>query len=118
MSIKLGIREVEGVRIVDISGRITLGEGASALRNAVREMVGLGNKKILVNLAEVSHIDSSGIGELVTGFVTVSNQGGKLKLVNLPGRVQNLLLITKLYTVFEVFDNETTAIRSFGAVAV
>jgi len=113
MSIKLGIREVEGVRIVDVSGRLTLGEGTSALRNAVREMATLGDKKILLNLADVSHLDSSGIGELVSAFVTVSNQGGKLKLVKLSDRVQGLLLVTKLFTVFEVFDDEATAVRSF-----
>jgi anti-sigma B factor antagonist len=114
MSIKLGIRHSEGVRVVDVSGRITLGEGCSTLRDAVREMVSLGDKKILLNLADVSQIDSSGLGELVTAFVTVSNQGGKLKLVNLPSRVQGLLQITKLYTVFDIFDSEATAMRSFA----
>jgi anti-sigma B factor antagonist len=113
MSIKLGVRESEGVRIVDVSGRITLGEGSSMVRDTVRELVTQGNKKILLNLADVSYIDSSGIGELVGGFATVTNHGGQLKLANLSSRVQGLLQITKLVTVFEVYDNEETAVRSF-----
>jgi len=113
MSIKLAVRDKEGVRIVDVAGRITLGEGSSTLRNTVREMVTLGDKKILLNFADVSYIDSSGIGELVGGFATVANHGGQLKLVNLPSRVESLLQITKLCTIFEVFDNEGAAIRSF-----
>jgi anti-sigma B factor antagonist len=99
--------------VVDVAGRITLGEGSSALRDSVREMVGKGQKKILLNLGEVSYIDSSGIGELVSAFTTVTNGGGQLKLLNLTKRVKDLLQITKLYTVFDVHDSEVTAIRSF-----
>jgi anti-sigma B factor antagonist len=99
---------------VDVAGRITLGEGSSALRDLLREMVGKGQKSILLNLGEVSYIDSSGIGELVSGFTTVTNSGGQLKLLNLNKRVKDLLQITKLYTVFDVHEDEAAAIRSFA----
>jgi anti-sigma B factor antagonist len=102
------------VTVLDAAGRITLGEGASAFRNAIRDLVASGKKKVLLNLGEVSYIDSSGIGELVSGFTTVTNSGGQLKLVGLSKRVKDLLQITKLYTVFEVFDDETEAVRSFS----
>jgi anti-sigma B factor antagonist len=113
VSVKLNTRQVGDVSVVDVAGRITLGEGSSVLRDALREMVGKGQKKILLNLGEVSYIDSSGIGELVSGFTTVTNNGGQLKLLNLTKRVKDLLQITKLYTVFDVHEAETTAIRSF-----
>jgi anti-sigma B factor antagonist len=102
------------VSVVDVAGRITLGEGSSALRDLLREMVGKGQKKILLNLGEVSYIDSSGIGELVSGFTTVTNNGGEMKLLNLNKRVKDLLQITKLYTVFDVHDEEAHAIRAFA----
>ncbi len=114
MSVKLTSRQVGDVTVVDVAGRITLGEGASAFRNAIRDLVTKGNKKVLLNLGEVSYIDSSGIGELVSGFTTVTNSGGQLKLVGLSKRVKDLLQITKLYTVFEAFDDETEAVRSFS----
>jgi len=101
------------VTVLDASGRITLGEGASAFRDKLRELASNGHKKILLNLGDVSYIDSSGIGELVSGFTTVTNLGGQLKLVGLSKRVKDLLQITKLYTVFEVFDDEAEAVRSF-----
>ncbi len=113
MSVKLNTRQIGDVSVVDVAGRITLGEGSSALRDSVREMVSKGQKKILLNLGEVSYIDSSGIGELVSAFTTVTNGGGQLKLLNLTKRVKDLLQITKLYTVFDVHDSEVTAIRSF-----
>ena len=113
MSVKLSTRQVGDVSVVDVAGRITLGEGSSALRDLMREMVGKGQKKILLNLGEVSYIDSSGIGELVSGFTTVTNSGGELKLLNLNKRVKDLLQITKLYTVFDVHEDEASAIRSF-----
>jgi anti-sigma B factor antagonist len=97
-----------------VAGRITLGEGSSAMRDAVRDMVSKNQKKILLNLGDVSYIDSSGIGELVSGFTTVTNGGGNLKLLNLNKRVKDLLQITKLYTVFEVHEDEAAAIRSFA----
>jgi anti-sigma B factor antagonist len=105
---------VGDVSVVDVAGRITLGEGSSALRDNLREMVQKGQKRILLNLGEVSYIDSSGIGELVSGFTTVTNSGGQLKLLNLNKRVKDLLQITKLYTVFDVHDDEAGAIRSFA----
>ena len=113
MSVKLTTRQIGDVSVVDVAGRITLGEGSSALRDSLREMVGKGQKKILLNLGEVSYIDSSGIGELVSAYTTVTNGGGQLKLLNLTKRVKDLLQITKLYTVFDVHDSEVTAIRAF-----
>ena len=114
MSVKLNTRQVGNVTVIDVAGRITLGEGSSALRDAVRDMVSKNQKKILLNLGDVSYIDSSGIGELVSGFTTVTNGGGNLKLLNLNKRVKDLLQITKLYTVFEVHEDEAAAIRSFA----
>ena len=114
MSVKLSTRQVGDVSVVDVAGRITLGEGSSALRDLLREMVGKGQKKILLNLGDVSYIDSSGIGELVSGFTTVTNSGGELKLLNLNKRVKDLLQITKLYTVFDVHEDEAGAIRAFA----
>ena len=114
MSIKLTIRQVGDVTVIDAAGRITLGDGASTLRDEIRDLAAKGDKKILMNLSEVSYIDSSGIGELVSGFTTVTNHGGQLKLLGLSKRVKDLLQITKLYTVFEVFDDEAAAVRSFA----
>jgi len=113
VSVKLNTRQVGDVSVVDVAGRITLGEGSSALRDALRGLVSGGQKKILLNLGEVSYIDSSGIGELVSGFTTVTNNGGQLKLLNLAKRVKDLLQITKLYTVFDVREDEADAVRSF-----
>ena len=114
MSVKLNNRQVGDVTVVDVSGRITLGEGSSALRDALRDLVAKGHKKILLNLGDVSYIDSSGIGELVSGFTSVSNAGGNLKLLSLTKRVKDLLQITKLYTVFDVKDDEAAAVKSFN----
>ena len=114
MSVNLNIRQVGDVTVVDVAGRITLGEGSSALRDTLKEIVGKGQKNILLNLGDVSYIDSSGIGELVSGFTTVTNAGGKLKLLNLNKRVKDLLQITKLYTVFDVYEDEAHAVRSFA----
>jgi len=114
VSVKLTTRQVGDVTVVDAVGRITLGEGASTFRDSIRDLAASGHKKLLLNLADVSYIDSSGIGELVSGFTTVANQGGTVKLLNLTKRVQDLLQITKLYTVFEVHDDEAKAVRSFA----
>lgn len=114
MSVKLTIRQVGDVTVIDAAGRITLGEGASTFRDTVRDLAAKGDKKLLLNLSEVSYIDSSGIGEMVSGFTTVTNHGGQLKLLGLSKRVKDLLQITKLYTVFEVFDDEASAVRSFS----
>lgn len=113
MSVKMTTRQVGDVTVIDSTGRITLGDGATTFRDTIRDLAAAGHKKLLLNLAEVSYIDSSGIGEMVSGFTTVNNQGGQLKLLNLTKRVKDLLQITKLYTVFEVHDDEAAAVRSF-----
>jgi anti-sigma B factor antagonist len=110
---KATIRRVDSVMVVDISGRITLGEGCAQLRELIRDQLSKGNKKLLLNLADVTYIDSSGIGELVSAYTAVSNQGGQLKLLNLTKKVHDLLQITKLYTVFDIHDDEAKAIASF-----
>lgn len=110
---KIDTRTVGDVRILDCSGKITLGEGTMAIRNTVREVLKNGGRKIVLNLSEVNYIDSSGIGELVSTYTTVTNQGGKLKLLNLTKKIQELLQITKLLTVFSVYDNEQKAVSSF-----
>jgi len=114
VTMKSSSRQIDGITVLDLSGRITLGEGSVILRDTIRELIGRGQKKILLNLGDVSYIDSSGIGELVSAFTTVRNQGGELKLLNLTKKVHDLLQITKLYTVFDIKDDETTAIKSFA----
>src|SRR6201996_2465254 len=111
---KASTRQVDGVTIVDLSGRITLGEGSVVLRDSIKDLLGKGQKKILLNLGDVSYIDSSGIGELVSAFTSVRNQGGELKLLNLTKKVHDLLQITKLYTVFDVKDDEAAAIAAYS----
>jgi anti-sigma B factor antagonist len=113
VSMKLSTRQVDGVTIVDCSGRITLGEGSVMMRDTVRDLLAKGNKKIILNLGDVNYIDSSGIGELVSAFTTTKNQGGELKLLNLTKKVHDLLQITKLYTVFDVKDDEAAAVKAF-----
>jgi len=113
VSMKATIRQVDSVMVVDISGRITLGEGCAQLRELIRDQLSKGNKRVLLNLADVTYIDSSGIGELVSAYTAVSNQGGQLKLLNLTKKVHDLLQITKLYTVFDIHDDEVKAISSF-----
>jgi anti-sigma B factor antagonist len=106
-------RQSGDVTILDLSGRITIGEGSVQLREAVKELLGSGNKKILLNLGNVSYVDSSGIGELVSSYTTTSNQGGQLKLLNLGKKIKDLLMITKLLTVFQTFDDEQQAVGSY-----
>jgi len=106
-------RQVGGVTIVDLSGRITLGEASVVVRDVINDLIGKGNKKVLLNLGEVNYIDSSGIGVLVSSFSTVRSQGGELKLVNLSKRIRDLLQITKLYNLFDVKDDEAAAVASF-----
>jgi anti-sigma B factor antagonist len=110
---KLSTREVDHVTVVDIHGRIVLGQEIGTLRDAVRALVSEGKKKIVLNLAEVDFIDSSGVGELVGSFTTVRSAGGELKLLNLSPKVHDILNVTKLYTVFDIKDDEFTAIKSF-----
>ena len=107
------IREVDVITIVDLSGRISLGEGSALLRKTVRDLLENGQTKILLNLGDVNYIDSSGIGELVSGFTAVRSRDGQLKLLNLTKKVHDLLQITKLFTVFEVYSDEGTAVQSF-----
>ena len=117
MSLNLTIRGSNGVTIVDLTGRVTLGDGSGALRETLHQLADSGRRQVLLNLAEVSHIDSSGIGLLVSSFATFNRLGGTLKLLNLSSRVKGLLVLTKLYTVFDVYDAESTAVRSFTDVA-
>ena len=114
MSMKASTRQVDGVTVVDFSGRITLGEGSVVLRDTIRDLLSKGSKQILLNLGDVTYIDSSGIGELVSAFTTVRNGGGELKLLNLTKKVHDLLQITKLYTVFDIKDDEASAIAAFA----
>lgn len=111
---KIEMRTVRDVRILDCSGKITLGEGTMAVRNTVRDILKENGKKIILNLADVNYIDSSGIGELVSTYTTVTNAGGQLKLLSLTKKIHELLQITKLLTVFQVFDSEEAAVNSFS----
>jgi len=112
MNLVVKQRRLDDVVIVDLSGRITMGEGALVLRNQIQKLLSGGDRKFLLNLADVDYIDSSGLGELVTSFTTVRNQGGLLKLLNLTRRVHDLLQITKLLTVFESFNSEAEALKT------
>jgi anti-sigma B factor antagonist len=107
-------RPAGDVTILDLRGEVRIGEGSIALRDAIRNLASAGKKKLLLNLAGVSYIDSSGIGELIANYTTVSRQGGQLKLLKLTDRVQNLLVITKLLTVFDTYDDEAEALKSFN----
>jgi len=113
MAMTIATREVGGVTILDLGGKITLGEGSVQLRDAVRGLIAKGTKKILLNLAEVNYIDSSGLGELVGAFTNATNQAASLKLLKLTRKVHDLLQLTKLYTVFDIYDDEAGAIASF-----
>jgi anti-sigma B factor antagonist len=106
-------RQAGDVTILDLSGEVRIGDSSVALRESVRNLADQGKKKLLLNLAGVKYIDSSGIGELIANYTTVSRQGGQLKLLNLTDRIQNLLVITKLLTVFDAYDNEAEALKSF-----
>lgn len=110
---KINKRERDGVIILEVEGKVTIGKGDVVLRESVHDAIGDRSVKMLINLGQVTTIDSSGVGELVSAFTTVANRGGKLKLVNLPPKVNDILQITQLITVFEVFESEDEAIRSF-----
>jgi anti-sigma B factor antagonist len=114
MSLRATHRDAGNVTVVDLSGRIVLGDGSALLRKTIRGLLEDQRKKILLNLADVDYIDSSGIGELVSGFTAVKNQSGDLKLLHLTKKVRDLLQITKLFTVFDVYSDENTALKSFG----
>lgn len=111
MGVTLTTRQVGDVTVIDAAGRITLGDGANALGEGLSNVQG---RKIVLNLKDVSYIDSSGVGELVYGFTTVKNRGGNLKLIGLPPRFKSLLQMTNLHTLFEVFEDEAAAVQSFG----
>jgi len=113
VALTIASREVDGVTVLDLSGRITLGEGSVQIRDAIRDLIAKGQKNILLNLAEVNYIDSSGLGELVSAYTTARNQAAGLKLLKLTKKVHDLLQLTKLYTVFDIFDDEASAIVSF-----
>jgi len=114
MSVKLTTHQKGEVIVVVASGKLTMGEGASTLRTKIRELVASGSRRIVLNMADVSYMDSSGLGELIGAHTTVTTAGGEIKLLNLAKRVHDLLKLTKLYTVFEVFESESAAITSFG----
>ena len=111
--VKISERQAGDVTVLDLGGKITMGEGSVTLRGAIRQLVEKGKKKILLNLGQVNYVDSSGVGELVAGFTTVTREGGQLKLLNLTRKIQDLLTITKLLTVFDVYDDEAAALNSF-----
>jgi len=113
MALTIASRESKGVTVLDLKGKITLGEGSVQVRDGIRGLVGKGQKRILLNLGDVNYIDSSGLGELVGAYTTARNQGAELKLLKLSQKVHDLLQLTKLYTVFDIYDDEATAIASF-----
>ena len=117
MACKVSVRQAGDVAVVDLSGRITLGDGSGTVRETVNDLVSKGQKQILLNLKEVTYIDSAGLGELVGAYATITNQGGEIKLLNAQGKVQDVLQVTKLYTVFETFMDEAAALRSFASRA-
>lgn len=117
MAFKANVRQVGNVAVVDLSGRITLGEGSGTLRNTMKDIVGAGHKDILLNLKDVNYIDSAGLGELVGSYATITNLGGRIKLLNTQGKVKDLLAVTKLYSVFATFEDEKKALESFAGDA-
>ena len=117
MGMTTSVRNVGDVTVVDINGRIVLGDESAALRHLIAELLSKGDRKIVLNLANVNYVDSSGLGALVSSFATVRRQGGELKLVKLPDKVDDLMEVTRLYTVFDIADNEEEAIRSFDRSA-
>ncbi len=117
MGIKTSTRLISNVVIIDTIGELRLGEGTDAIRSLVRQLLDQGYRNLLLNLRDVRHIDSAGIGELMSCYTSVRNQGGQLKLMNLSKNVKNLLQITRLYTIFEVVDDEPTAVASFEKTA-
>ena len=117
MALSSKVRRVGNVSIVDLGGKITLGENTGILRDELKSLLSQGSKQILLNLADVTYVDSAGLGELVGAYTTATNQGGAVKLLHLQGKMKDLLQITKLHTVFPNFDNEAEAVASFGTSA-
>jgi anti-sigma B factor antagonist len=118
MSFKAAVRHVGDVAIVDLAGRLTLGEGSGTLRSTLKELIANGEKSIVLNLKDVSHLDSSGLGELVGAYASVTNAGGQIRLLNAQARIHDLLVVTKLVTVFPNYEDEAAALRSFAPGAV
>lgn len=117
MSAKVKVRNSGDVAILDLSGRITLGEGSGMVRNSIKELVAGGSRKILLNLHDVTYLDSAGLGELVGSYATLTNLGGEIKLLHPQGKVRDMLTVTKLYTIFTSFTDEDEALRSFETAA-
>jgi anti-sigma B factor antagonist len=117
MALTAKVRRVGDVAVVDLHGKITLGENTGILRDELRSLLAQGNKHIILNMATVSYVDSAGLGELVGAYTTATNQGGSVKLLNLQGKMKDLMQITKLHTIFSIFENEQAAVSSFGAGA-
>src|SRR5215469_5703154 len=113
VALTIASREVDGVTVLDLNGRITLGEGSVQLREAIRDLISKGQKNLLLNLGDVNYIDSSGLGELESAYTTSKNQGANLKLLSLTKKVKDVLQLTKLYTVFDIYDDEASAIASY-----
>ena len=113
MALTIASREVDGVTVLDLNGRITLGEGSVQLREAIRDLISKGSRTILLNLGDVNYIDSSGLGVLVSAYTTAKNQGASVKLLSLTKKVKDVLQLTKLYTVFDIYDDEASAVGSF-----
>jgi anti-sigma B factor antagonist len=117
MSAKVKVRQSGDVTILDLSGRITLGEGSGMVRNTIKDAVGAGGRKILLNLHDVTYLDSAGLGELVGSYATITNLGGQVKLLHPQGKVSDMLTVTKLYTIFTSYTDEDEALRSFQGAA-
>ena len=117
MALTTKVRRVGNVAVVDLHGKITLGENTGILRDELRSLLSQGTKEIVLNMAGVTYVDSAGLGELVGAYTTAANQGGSVKLLNLQGKLRDLMQITKLHTIFPSFDNEQAAIASFGSPA-
>jgi anti-sigma B factor antagonist len=118
MDLKLRTREVKGVMVIDLTGRVTMGEACAALRDEIRDAMNNGSRKILLNLAGVTYIDSAGLGELTAAYTSAKNRESQLKMLNLTKRVHDLMQITKLYTVFDVYDDESKALAAFESPAL
>jgi anti-sigma B factor antagonist len=117
MALTAKVRRVGNVAIVDLNGKITLGENTGILRDELRSLLSQGTKDIVLNMADVGYVDSAGLGELVGAYTTAANQGGSVKLLHLQGKMKDLMQITKLHTIFPSFEDEKTAVASFGAGA-
>src|ERR1700744_4882447 len=117
MALTIKVRRVGDVAVLDLDGKITLGENTGILRDELRSLLAQGNKHIVLNMGEVSYVDSAGLGELVGAYTTATNQGGAVKLLNMQGKMKDLMQITKLHTIFPAFDTGPPAVASFGSTA-